>query len=123
LIKQTEVSGSKGRVLYGRFQRQREASAGNRQTATNAFLFCALTSFWTTIADGVGNSTKSPAPCLHGWPEDGPILVMASTNKALAATADQDAGPVIRASSKGKAGRRSHPPSSRAWERSSSRIF
>jgi hypothetical protein len=33
---------------------------------TNAFLFCALISFWTAIAHGVRNSTKSPTPCLHG---------------------------------------------------------
>jgi hypothetical protein len=37
----------------------------------NACLFCALTCFWTAIAHGVRNSTKSPTPCLHGWPEDG----------------------------------------------------
>jgi hypothetical protein len=68
------------------------------QTTTNAFLFCALISFWTVIAHGVRNSTKSPTPCLHGWPEDG-LSVMASTNKALAATADHDAGPATRAQS------------------------
>jgi hypothetical protein len=51
------------------------------KTTMNAFLFCALTSFWTAIAHGVRNSTKSPTRCLHGWPEDGPSLVMASTNK------------------------------------------
>jgi hypothetical protein len=42
------------------------------KTTTNAFLFCALISFWTAIAHGVRNSTKSPTPWLHGWPEDGP---------------------------------------------------
>ena len=84
------------------------------QTTTNAFLFCALISFWTVIAHGVRNSTKSPTPCLHGWPKDGPLLVMASTNKALAATADQDAGPATRAHHQmGKAARRSHLP----WHR------
>jgi hypothetical protein len=40
--------------------------------------------------------------------------VMASTNKALAATADQDAGPATRAHHQmGKAARRSHLP----WHR------
>jgi hypothetical protein len=34
----------------------------------NAFLFCALTSFWTAIAHGLRNSTKSSTPYLHGWP-------------------------------------------------------
>jgi hypothetical protein len=55
--------------LYGRFQRQREGSAGNRQNHQKCFFVCAFDLILDGIAHGDRNSTKLPTPCLHGWPE------------------------------------------------------
>src|SRR5258708_2419834 len=93
------------------------------KTTTNAFLFCALTSFWTAIAHGVRNSTKSPTPCLHGWPEDGPCDGFDQQS------ARRDGGSGCRpgdprASSDGESCTPFAPAvASRARERSSSRVF